>query len=154
MQKQLRDAYTTIELIFVVIVIGILAAVALPRFGDTADQAYETKGGTTLAAVRTSISTERQKRILRGDTTGITDLGNGTNAFETFSADQDGNAADVLQYPVPNCATGERGCWIRTDATHYSFRFVKSTDGQANFELTGNKLICADTDDTNCKKLE
>ena len=32
-----RQAFTMIELVFVIVVIGILSAIAIPRFSDTAD---------------------------------------------------------------------------------------------------------------------
>lgn len=153
-----------IELIFVIVVIGILTAIALPRFSDSADSAYISKAQSQLAAVRSAITTERQKRILRGDTTKITDLGlssNGgssTNAFDHFSADQDGNYSPVLDYPIKNCVNGQRGCWNRVDATHYQFLFSKSGDGTADFKLETtngkpNLLVC-DNDDTDCKRID
>ena len=164
MQVQFQKAFTMIELTFVIVVIGILAAVALPRFSDSADSAYISRAQTQLAAVRSSLATERQKRILRGDTTRITDLGLSstgaatTNAFDHFSADQDGNFAPVLNYPVAACSGTQRGCWVRTDATHYSFRFPKTADGQADFLLQTannlpNTLVC-DSDATDCARID
>ena len=75
MQTASKKAFTVIELIFVIVVIGILAAVAMPRFAATRDDALITRGMATLASVRSAIATERQKRILRGDFTDISDLG-------------------------------------------------------------------------------
>ncbi|HIP61175.1 MAG TPA: type II secretion system protein, partial [Sulfurovum sp.] len=67
-----RKAFTMIELVFVVVVIGILAAIAVPKFAVTRNDSVNTKGKTILAAVRNSISAERQRRILRGDFLPIT----------------------------------------------------------------------------------
>ncbi len=63
-----------IELVFVIVVIGILSAIAIPKFAATRDDAHITRGLATLASVRSAIATERQKQILRGDFTGITSL--------------------------------------------------------------------------------
>ena len=74
-----------IELVFVIVVIGILSAIAIPKFAATRDDALITRGLATLASVRSAISTERQKQILRGDFTGITSLdGTGAGVFTTF----------------------------------------------------------------------
>ncbi len=56
-----------VELVFVIVVIGILSAIAVPKFAATRDDALITKGLATLSSVRSAIATERQKRILRGD---------------------------------------------------------------------------------------
>ena len=83
-----RKAFTMMELIFVIVIIGILSAVAVPKFAATRDSAVFAKSKTTLAAVRNSISTERQKRILRGDFTPINDLDAdpvGGRIFTTFN---------------------------------------------------------------------
>ena len=62
----MRRAFTMIELVFVIAVIGILAAIAIPKFAMTRNDAVITKAKTTVAALRSAIATERQKRILKG----------------------------------------------------------------------------------------
>ena len=72
MQMSSKKAFTMIELMFVIVVIGILSAIAIPKFAATRDDATITKAIATIGAVRSAIATERQKRILRGDFTPIT----------------------------------------------------------------------------------
>jgi len=153
MQTRNQQAFTILELTFVIVVIGILSAVALPKFKDTADTAYATKAQSTVTAVRSSLSTERQKRILRGDTNNITDLGDAANAFNHMSADRDGNQALVFPYPIANCAVGQRACWTRVDATHYTYTFPSAStgnDGQAAFVLQNNRFDCTAADANDC----
>ncbi len=49
------------------IIIGILAAVAIPKLVDTRDDAVIEKARVTVSILRSSMSTERQKRILSGN---------------------------------------------------------------------------------------
>jgi general secretion pathway protein G len=155
-QKKLRNAFTMIELVFVIVVIGILSAIAIPKFSGTADTAYLTKAQSQLNVVRSALATERQKRILRGDVKPISDLGDATYAFNKFSPDSDNNQSMVTDYPLKNCAAGQRACWKRIDATHYKYVFPAAdigNDGEAKFKLDKNKLIC-DNDDADCRLIE
>ena len=134
-----KEAFTMVELVFVIVIIGILSAIAIPKLAATRDDAVISKARATVASVRSSLSTQRQKRILRGDFTPILDLGDGTYAFRYF----DGNSSQpVLEYPVKNCATGEDGCWERVDATTYKFHGPTGVD--TTFTLSGNKLDCTE----------
>jgi general secretion pathway protein G len=69
----MRKAFTMVELVFVIVVIGILAAIAVPKFAVTRDDAMIAKARATVGALRSAIATERQKRILKGDFSDITD---------------------------------------------------------------------------------
>ena len=138
MSSRTRKAFTLLELIFVLVIIGILSAIAVPKFQGVAEEAYISKASNVLASVRTALSTERQKRILRGDTAAIGDLG---NVFTNFSAAADGTTPKVLQYPPKVCVAGDTSCWTRVSAVSYRYTFPDATT--ANFTLAASKLDCA-----------
>jgi len=147
-----RQAFTVIELVFVIVIIGILSAIAVPKFSTTMDQAYTAKASSTLASVMTAIGIERQKRILKGDFTEITDLGDTTYAFNLFSADGEGIQNRVVETPIENCGTGDVGCWTRNgSAKTYVYSFADGS-GTADFKLDNNRLVC-DSDTADCAKL-
>lgn len=62
-----QKAFTMVELIFVIIIIGILSAVAIPKFAETTKVAYESSAESVVNALRSVIATERQKNILKGE---------------------------------------------------------------------------------------
>ena len=62
-----RKAFTMLELTFVIVVIGILSAIAIPKFAVTRDDAVVSKARSTVAALRSALATERQKNILKGE---------------------------------------------------------------------------------------
>ncbi|WP_345981080.1 type II secretion system protein [Sulfurimonas sp. HSL3-2] len=58
-----KKAFTMLELVFVIVVLGILAAIAIPKFAATRDDAIEAKVKKQINAIRTSIESLRQARI-------------------------------------------------------------------------------------------
>jgi len=134
MYKYNRKAFTMIEIVFVIVVIGILSSIAIPKFAATRDDALITKGKAILASVRSSIAMERQKRILRGDFKEITALNTGSGVFSTFSEDTSGNKNKVLEYPVPSST--KPGGWS-SSGTSYIFYYA---GGSCTFTLGDNRL--------------
>ena len=130
-----RKAFTMIELIFVIVVIGILSAIAIPKMAATRDDAQITKGLATLASVRSAIATERQKQILRGDFDGITSLHGaaGPSPFTTFN---DANGSRVLEYGIESC-TAKIGCWSG-DGVDYTFRTPTEV---CKYKLVNNRFV-------------
>ena len=122
-----RKAFTMVELIFAIVIIGILTAVAVPKFAATRDDAVITKARATVAAVRNAIATERQKRILKGDFVNLINSlsPNPANIFDTFNPDRDNLLAAVpgnrvLEYAMLTCATlgKNRECWQMAGADY------------------------------------
>lgn len=152
MQTSSKKAFTMIELVFVIVVIGILAAIAVPKMAATRDDATITKAIATIGSVRSAIATERQKRILRGNFADIGDLalagGNDQPIFDFFDGN---NTLPILEYPLRSCTSGTAtGCWVRTSATSYTYRMP--TSGTVVFTLSNNRFNC-DTTDSNCRLL-
>lgn len=131
----MKSAFTMVELIFVIVIIGILSAIAIPKLQGTVNRAYITKGQTTLAAVRGALATERQKRILRANFDDIASLSNG---FLTFT-DENGVVGSILQNPVKSGCT-IAGCWNSTDGVTHTFYY---DGGSCDFVLNNNQLTGA-----------
>ena len=135
MFHQKREAFTMLELTFAIAVIAILATIAIPKFAATRDDAIITKARTTVASVRSALSTERQKRILRGEFADINKSLVGDDSGKVFT--------NLLEYPVKACIDSERSCWVvggtNTEPT-YTFREPGGTD--VVFTLESNRLNC------------
>ena len=113
-----KKAFTMIELVFVIVVIGILASIAVPKFAATRDDAIISKARSDVAAMRSAISMQRQKNILKGDFTDI-------------------NASSVealLQY-------GLDSRWS-VSGSNFTFTLGSKT---CVFEVSGNKLMITET---------
>ncbi|OQX60379.1 MAG: hypothetical protein B5M52_00180 [Helicobacteraceae bacterium 4484_230] len=122
-------AFTMIELVFVIVVLGILAAVAIPRFSATRDDAKIAAGRATIAAVRSGIVSERQTRLLRGQ--------------NNYVATLDDDFANILSYEPGS------GWTTVTAGTVFKYTFGSSS---ATFTYTPSdgKFLCTSGD---CAKL-
>lgn len=96
-----RTAFTMIELVFVIVVLGILAAIAIPKFAATRDDAQIAKGRSDVAAIRAAIVTERQGRLMKGESAYISRLNVSTVTTVLFD-DNDTNTTNgtLLQYGI------------------------------------------------------
>jgi len=131
----MRKAFTMIEVIFVLVVIGILGGIAIPKFAATRDDAFISKARATVGAVRSALATEKQKRILRGDFNQTISWNSG-GVF-------DANNAEILEYDVKSC-TGT-GCWERVDSTTFKFHGPGGTTctyNLNNFHFDKNTSDC------------
>jgi general secretion pathway protein G len=132
----MKKGFTMVELVFVIVIIGILAGVALPKMLDSKGQADIAKGKATLYSVRGSLSAEKQNRFMNGDSTSITDLsGVSGYAFHSFSADKDGVKHKVLEYGVKSCT--KSGCWNKTDS---GYVFYLPDGGSCTYILSNGTL--------------
>jgi general secretion pathway protein G len=161
MYQQKRKAFTMLELVFVIVIIGVLSAVAIPKFAVNRDDAVIAKGKNIVSSVRSAIAMERQKRILKGDFTKISKLSSSTNYNAAiFDAFDDDTNNPVLSYPLLSCKdSNATGCWevdtqgagTTDDPTIYIY--TMPLGAEVKFNLENNQFVCDDPDDSNCKLL-
>ena len=150
---QNHKAFTMVELVFVIVVIGILSAVAIPRFAVNRDDAVMAKAKSEVASIRSAVSTQRQKLILSGSFAPITSLSKATSTgydspiFDGINGD---GTRPIFEYGLQSCSNGARGCWYTADNTTYTYKHP--VNGTADFNLTNSQFNC-DTSDQTCLDL-
>lgn len=161
----MKRAFTMIELVFVIVVIGILVSIAIPKLAATRDDAEITKAIATIGAIKSSVATERQKRIIRGEFDPITSLHNDADAnivFGTFSDDNNDGVVDVvavLETPIRACTVAKTdGCWQRGFAAGGAgqelYTYIMPDDqALVGFQLNNGVFECVNQADSNCIEL-
>lgn len=148
-----RKAFTMIEVVFVIVVLGILAAIAIPRLAATRDDAQIAKGRSDVAAIRAAIVSERQGRLLQGQSNYINKLHNGgTGNFGTLF-DTNGSST-LLQYGIAtqNNANGHWDDTVGGGAGAYTYVYrVMNSDNTFTYNDTNGTFRC--TSGTYCGAL-
>lgn len=123
--KKSKNAFTMVELVFVIVVLGILAAVAVPRLAATRTDAEITKGRADIASIRSAIVTERQEQLIQGVNTWIQKLSSSTTTL--FTGDTTPNPdRTLLMYGIT--ARNASGHWEgNANGLNYTFQ-VQTTD--------------------------
>jgi len=132
----------------VIVVIGILSAIAIPKFAATRIDAQISKARADISSIRSAILTARQARLIRGDSSWINSLSSSSTTLF------DGNGtASLLMYGISAGTTD--GHWSTSDTsipyTNYTYKIsgnncaftYSPTNG--TFKLNANQAtICSD----------
>ena len=145
--KKYKNAFTMIELVFVIVILGILAAVAIPRLSATRTDAEISKGRADIASIRTSIVTERQTRLITGSSVWITKLHGDSGVYF------DGNgSSNLLMYGItPKVADGH---WhgYAADGTKHTYKYrLLGADNIFEYDPAKGTFKC--TSGANCSDL-
>lgn len=131
----MKYAFTMIEAIFVIVILGILAAVAVPKFAATRNDAIKAKAKATISTVRSAIVSERQSRLITGDSNWTTALSNGTGNLFTGP----NSTTPLLMYGVKRATGGEAG-WTLSGTT-YTFS-VGGVDTTFTYDNSNGTFNC------------
>jgi len=144
-----KSAFTMIELIFVIVVLGILAAVAIPKFTATRTDAQISKGRADISSIRSSIISERQTRLIKGDSSWINSL-----SHETATLFDGNGTVELLMYGIKSASTN--GHWRTIDSgfpyVHYIYR-IGNEDCEMDYNSSNGKFTLKDGSADICDKL-
>jgi general secretion pathway protein G len=141
-----KNAFSMIELIFTIVVLGILAAIAVPKFATTRNDAVIAKGRADVATIRSAIVTERQSQLIKGISSFIPKLSPSSASTTLFTGD---GTRTLLMYGIKAGTTS--GHWAITSDTVYTFKVGTSTN-TFTYTPADGKFMC--TAGTECSSLQ
>ena len=140
-------AFTMIELIFVIVIIGVLSAIAVPKFKGMRDQADISKGRADISAIQSAILSYRQSQVIKGNASWIDHLSDDNTTLFSYNS---------LLLSGIKSGDGD-GEWRRTGTNSYTYR-VGGVSVPFSYDNTTGTFDCNTSSGTTaqkdvCKKL-
>ena len=159
----MRKAFTLIELIFVIVIIGLLAVVAVPKFINLTSHAKTASIKSVISSVQDSIENIHAKWLVNedfvwdADGDGNSDL-NDNGYPEKLDSGKDENKLFkyVLKIPVYACGNKTQSCWKEYDDNRYEYIFNSDKILKIDYNDTKGLLECVDGDGVtkeDCEKI-
>jgi len=118
-----KQGFTLIELVIIIILVGVLAAIAIPRYVDLRNNAVEAAAQATLDSGRAAINLQFAQQVLAGTYTDP--FPNTTGANQVMTNASDVASLEAMLQGTPNYpANGPYN-----SPSDVGFRWVQRTDG-------------------------
>ncbi len=160
----MQKSFTLIELIFVIVIIGLLAVIAIPKFTHLTTHAKEASIKTIVNSVDESIENIHSKWLVNEDFVwdpngdGKSDLN-----LNGYPDELDSGAGEkelfkyVLKVPVNACASSSSiNCWNEYENGKYEYIFNADKKLRVEYNATDGLLECIDginVDQTECENI-
>ena len=154
----MKKSFTLIELIFVIVIIGLLASVAVPKFMQTKTSASSSAAKSVVSSVRTAIETKHGEWMINDDldtSDGYTPQGYPKKLDEASvnKAGQDlfggTSKLKLLKNSIKSCSSLDNDCWFKYKAddtdkniSYYAYKFTEEDNITLDYNGNNGKFEC------------
>ena len=142
-------AFTLIELIFVILLIGLLSAVAIPRFSKLSTHSKDTAVKSTVSTILGQVENIHGEWIVNDSFTWTPEHGNcDLNTTSGYPQTLDSNGTNlfecVMKIPVVRCNGKTNGCFEESNTNEYEFYFSPDKVLKFKYDSSNGEIICED----------
>jgi prepilin-type N-terminal cleavage/methylation domain-containing protein len=154
----MKRSFTLIELIFVIVIIGLLGSVAIPKFMQTKASASSSSAKSIISSIRTAIETKHGEWIIN-DNLGVSDDYTPQGYPKKLDESSENSAGEnlfvgtsklsLLKNPVKSCLNND--CWFKYKAdntdknlSYYSYKFTDESNITLEYNGSNGKISCID----------
>ena len=152
----MKKSFTLIELIFVIVIIGLLASTAIPKFMQTKASASSASAKSVVSSLRTAIETKHGEWII-DDTLDSSD-GYSSKGYPDKLDEASANTAGedlfvgtskmkILKNPIKSCLDND--CWFKYKADdtnnkvyYYAYRFTEDDNITLEYNASTGEFKC------------
>lgn len=134
-----KNAFSLMEVIFAIVILGILASIALPRFNATRVDAILIKGRSDVSAIRSGIAYARTARILQGQSA-YPPLLEPQTEFDRLFCFDDGNTS-IIEHCIQSGA--QSGDWQKENNSTYRYYISSSNFVTFDYDNTKGTFTCS-----------
>jgi general secretion pathway protein G len=148
----MKKSFTLIELIFVIVIIGLLASVAVPKFTNLTKHAKDSAIKSVITSVQSAIDNIHSQWIVNDDFKWIgADGKDHSNDFDDTTGYpkklDDGKGASklfsyVLKVPVLSCGNKSNGCLEEYDDNKYDYKYNSSKILKFEYNSSNGLIVC------------
>ena len=133
----MRKAFTLLELIFVIVIIGLLASIAVPKFLGVETSASKAKAKSTISAVESGVENIHGMWIVDNNFNwnSSCDFNDTTGYPKTLDTDTDNLFSCILKKPVLSCN------YLYNDSTKYTNCFEENETNTYKYYFTPTDYI-------------
>jgi type IV pilus assembly protein PilA len=146
-KKKGNEGFTLIELLVVIIIVGVLAAIALPSFLNQIGKARGSEAKSNLGTINRSQQAFRLERNTFANA--VTDLdARVTGKFYSYTVAGDVNTATAVTTPVATAGGGDlkvSSSYVRQNGDTFLQIICESTETSANVALAPTNETTCDT---------
>ena len=151
----MKKAFTLIELIFVIVIMGLLASVAIPKFLNLTKHSKESAFKAVVTSVQNAIENVHSQWIVNdnfswnpaADGNDHSSDFNNSNGYPTKIDDGSGASklfSYVLKTPVLSCGSKTSGCFEEYDDKKYEYNYTSSKAIRFEYNSSNGNIECDD----------
>ena len=149
----MKKSFTLIELIFVIVIIGLLGTFAVPKFMQTYFSAKSSSAKSVVSSLRSAIEVKHGENI-------IDDSSTENYPFPLDNAELNASGqklfSRVLKNPINSCLSTD--CWYKEDNTSttetYGFKYTEDATLKIKYYEENGSLECIDGDNISASECE